>query len=813
MNPTFLICLIFITIFHCRALAEDQDSPSNVSISQVITTPSFTNPSQMNAPQASSLPDSFAAPEAQTAESQPEINSIMGGEVLKIKDSKELENSAEEANIYLNFDNASLVSVVNHLAEQKKINILPHKDLPNATVTLSTRTPLTLSRAWNILLTLLEMNGFSIVKVGNLYRIVSNKENKFEPLPIYSSAAGVEPENLPDNETAVRFVYFFKSIKVEMVRDILGQMLDRDGILISTDLNACIIRDTCLKIKSAMRIMKELDQGGLSEQIKMIALKHATAEVVAKLFEEILQSGAAASNVARFGDMGTKKERSFFSSSTRILPEPTKNALFLLGTQKNLDKITDFIYKYIDVPLGDADSRLHIKEVKYSKAEDLVGILMDIIKPPRGQGSEKSVMVGEFKFFDDVTIVAEKALGGVDQSGASTRGGGNRLIIACTRDDWRRLDKIIDKIDKPQPQVAFEIMVINVDADEQKQLGSQMYGFFGKQPGMGIHDVEFANLNSGVTKDEGSTVDHYIQLATKEYDGSGHPSFLTIGRPGTVDNPSSENIWTIIKTVFNVTNSHIISQPFLITNNNQPCREEITQTIRVYSGLTSGKGEPSKQQLVDFAAKTIVELTPRMNLDGVVDLDIQVEACDFVSNDPSNPIKSNRLLKTRTSMLAGEVLVLGGLTRKINKDSEWKTPLLGDIPIIGGIFFKNKKKVVTDSNLYIFIRPSILKPKMSTEVDEYTQLKLDYAKYQLIKNDTYLKEKDPIQRWFFKPPDQTIKQKLIDGKHGVIRPLDNFVTARYMPHMVNIKEDSYFKVSEEIEKQKRLKSEKDKFIQ
>jgi len=32
----------------------------------------------------------------------------------------------EEANIYLNFENASLASVINYLGEQKKINVVPH---------------------------------------------------------------------------------------------------------------------------------------------------------------------------------------------------------------------------------------------------------------------------------------------------------------------------------------------------------------------------------------------------------------------------------------------------------------------------------------------------------------------------------------------------------------------------------------------------------------------------------------------------------------------------------------------------------------
>lgn len=807
-NVLFLMlfmCLVFTILGRAFVYAEDQQSSVNVQISQVSTKP--TDSTNTDLLKHDALDNQTAMSGKNTTEPKQEqdfeISTILGGEFLKIKDTSEIQKTDEDANIYLNFDNVSLAAVVNYMAEQKKINILPHKDLPNATVTLTTRTPLTLERAWNILLTLLEMNGFSMVKVGNLYRVVSNKDNKFEALPIIST----DPQKLPENESIVRFVYFFKNIKAEMVRDILGQMLDREGIIISTDLNACIIKDSCIKIKRAMKILTELDQGGLSEQIKIIELKHANAETLEKLFQDILQSSGQTDKAVHFADNTSKKERAFFSTNTRIIAEPIKNLLIMLGTQKNLDRITDFIDKYLDVPLGNADSRLHVKEIKYAKAEDLKPILEDVIRPPRGQGSDKSVIVGEYKFFEDVAIVAERAA--VDQSsGSNARGGGNRLIVACTKDDWLRLEKLIEKLDKPQPQIAFEIMIINVQTEELKQLGSQNFGFFGRQPGMGINNVEFANLSDEVTRQSSgqpTNINHYIQLATSEFEGQGHPSFFTIGRAGTPDNPNSENIWSIIKMVFNVDNSHIIAQPFLVTNNNQPCREEITRTQRIYAGLTSGKGEPSKQQLQDFNATTKVELTPRMNLDGVVDLDIQIEVSEFENTDPEQAKKSNRLLKTRTSVLSGEVLVLGGLTKKRDDDDEDKTPLLGDIPIIGSLFFKNKRKNRAEQNLYIFIRPSIIKPKTDESFDEYTQLKLDYAKYQLLKNDTYLKDKDPIQRWFFKPPDQSIKQKMLDGKRGIIRPLDNFVSAKFTPRMVNLKEDSYFKVSEEIEKQKLLR--------
>ncbi len=736
--------------------------------------------------------------------------SIVGGEVLKPKNDNEIIDAGQDADIYLNFDNASLGSIVNYIGEQKKINVIPHKDLAAANVTMSTRKGLTLNRAWNVVLTLLEMNGFSMVKVGNVYRVVSNKDNRYEPLPIYSSGTGTEPEDLPQSDMVVRYIYLFKNIKAELARDILGSMLDREGILISADLNACIIKEKCFNIKSAMKIVKQLDMGGLSEQIKIIQLKNANADTVSTLFQEVLGLASGTdSRVIRFADRDSKKERAYFSSATKIFSDPIQNRLILLGTQTNLDKITDFIYKYIDIPIGGAESRLHIKEIRYAKAEDLKPIIEGVIKPPSGQGSDKSVVVGEFKFFEDVIIAAEQASASGDSS--STRGGGNRLIIACNRDDWKRLEKLISKLDKPQPQVALEVMIINVEVDQAKQLGSQLYQLFGHRPGMGIHEFEARNLSAGKNS-ESAEIKNYIELATPEYEGKGHPTFVTLGRAATqLSGYENENIWSIIKAYINVDNSNVVAQPFLVTNNNQSCRVEVTNTYRVNGELDSRKGEDSKLKIVDDPATTMVEITPKMNLNGVVDLDIKAEVDEMLDPTPTVAKKATRKLTTKASMLAGEVLVLGGLTKRKDTENTYKTPIFGDIPLIGSIFFKNKKKQQTESNLYIFIRPSIIKPRFEGAADEYTQLKLDYAKYQLLKNDTFLEDKDPIQRWFFRPADQSIKQKLSDVKNGVIRPLDDFVFAKSMPRMVNIKADSYYKVSEELAKyEEKVKRKREK---
>jgi len=735
---------------------------------------------------------------------------------------KKKNEEKEEANIYLNFENASLLSVLNYLGEQKKINIMPIKELEATKVSLTTRQPLTLDRAWNVLLTLMEMNGFTINKVGHLYRVVPNAQNFTEPLPVYSTRSGTEPADLPDSDQVIRYIYFFKNMKAELAQNILSTMLEGEGaVQINPDLQVAVIKEKSFNIKAAMKIIKELDTGGLRESIKIIALKEADAEVVQKLFEEILDTEKR--KRLRFAAASKKTEQRYFSSSIKILAYPAKNAVILMGTEKDIQRIVNFVYKYIDVPIGTAKSRLHIKELKYAKAEELKPLLENVIKPPPGQGTEKSAIVGRYKFFEDVIIVAEEQ---GDQEG---RGSGNRLIIASNEDDWKRLNKFIDKLDKPKPQIAFEVMIINVLIDRDRALGANVQTQ--EDLGMGINRLQFLNLDDMTNtrketpettfengnqvpvldaNDEESTLNRLIDIPVKLANGADsadNPAYLSLGK---AIGSKTGGLWAIIRSVIKSKNTNIIDQPYIVTNNGEPCTLTIGETRKVSGQLRTERGEVKVATRVDQSANTLVELTPQINLDGIVSLDIKIEVNAFVG-EGLTPSKITRTIETKASLASGEVLVLGGMTDTRESTQTFKTPILGDIPILGNLFKSKRKDVIAD-NLYIFIRPSVIKPRLEGTPDEYTQLKLDYAKLNMMRHNAYLQDKDPIQRWFFKPAGKAGSVRVKDAKKGVFRPIDNFTYARRVPKSVDIKNDPYYRPSESIKAaRKKMKQRKRSF--
>lgn len=714
----------------------------------------------------------------------------------------------QDANIFLNFENASLTSVLDYLAEQKKINVLPDKSLSDHKVTLSTRMPLTLDRAWNILLTLLDLSKFTINQVGDLYRVVPRDNNGKEPLPFYFSKT-TEIQDIPDTNEIIRYFYFLSNLKIDFVKTILPAILEggEDKFIALDDLQAFIVKEKGTSIKAAMKIIKELDIGGIRESIKIITLQEASADEVAKKLEEIIGS-ADKDRTMRFTAVSKKKETTYFSSSTKIIPYPIKNALVLLGVEKNINRVVDFVYKYLDVPIGSAKSRLHIKEIRYiSEASSVAQLVRDMIKPP-GQTADKSVMVGKYKFFEDVIIQDEpNAEGG--------RASGNRLIISCNDEDWVRIEEFIDSIDKPQPQIALEFMIVNLTESQTKDLGAQMQTK--GNLGMGINQGIFSNLSPGpgteaadiIERPEGSTetsnpMQNYMNLISKGLLNNG--AAVTLG--------GTNNVWAIIQAQLAIQSSQVIGQPYLVANNNAKngCELSLQETRRLPGPLVNKDGSPQMATIKDEKAGTTLKIEPKVNSDGIVDLNITMDVNRFelpiTDQSDVNNTKITRSIVTKASMLAGEVLVFGGFKSSNLNVITYKTPILGDIPLVGNLF-KRRQKEKTETYLYVFVRPSIIKPSFDGNMDEYSQLKVDFAKYQIMKNDVYARSKDPIQRWFFKPSNYSVKQKIEEARLGIVAPVDDFVLGKSRPRAANIKGDTYFNDTEAVEKHKhKLKERK-----
>lgn len=727
---------------------------------------------------------------------------------------------------YLTFDykNTPLVDIINQIASEKQINvILPQGDLAlNQKITFSVPGKVTLTEAWHALNRILEYCGYTWSAENNnhiqLLKVVKNEIQR-EYLPLY-----INPpiELLPNSEEVIEAVFYLANLKISdqkvkntLVNTILmgnaqtpGLLSDTGKVIAIEKQNGILIIDKAHIIQSAMQIIQALDHAGIPDAIEVIPLYYTQAQFVASLFNDKIfqnnQSLPIGFNPVKQPD---ESDAHFFPKNTRVAPLTRTNAIVIMGTLKGIRTVKDFIIKYIDHPIESGDSILHVYDLQYLNAEDFAGVLDKLVKggqqsSGQSQGAQKSI--GPERDFQGVIIRAEKtsiksilkgrtatgdtggsqinpttADGSQDGSSvaASSEGvetGGNRLIIAAIKKDWRRIKALIKQLDKPQPQVALEVLVVDLTLIGDKALGSQM------RNNSDFNDAISKNLNFQ-TSHLGEPVLTEGDPPTVQVPGGGEiPNFpanaLMANLLQFVDNtsnnlanqqqngstiisirdPNNSGIWNIWQILNKTTNATMLAQPFITTLDNQQATITLSQERLLIGGAGSAGGAVTINN-VYIPASTSIDILPRISMEhNNINLDIVINVNEFIDNQTTsdgttpNNTRITRLVQTNANVANNEILAIGGLIRCSETTTLYSTPLLGKVPVFSW-FFKRQEKVRQKNNLMVFIAPTIIEPKKGGGVGTYSVHKLCKAQHSVDESVNFQALRDPITRWFFKP--------------------------------------------------------------
>lgn len=687
----------------------------------------------------------------------------------------------EQADIVFNYENEDLVNIINTLATAKNLNVIfPPGDMLTTKVTLHIDEKITLSQAWDLLNTLLDSAGFFIIPQGSMIRIVKNvKEMAREPMSTY---IGVHPNDLPNNDQPIRYLYYFANIKVSGQPDselegILKDILP-DNTFFKTDpaTNGILIVAKANDIRGVMKIIMELDSIDFQEKMDIIPLYHTSATIVAQLINEQLIKPENA-NPYRL-DTKKAKEIPYFSGFTKIIPESRLNKLIILGRPQAVERLKDFIKKYIDVAPDTGKSILHVYHLQYLNSRELADVLQKIVQGGGEGGGPSQASAGEQRgggaerFFDKVIIHTDSPLNPDTDNVNTPVGqqrptfyGGNNLVIAARNDDWKQIKKLIEELDTPQRQVLIEVLVADLTVDDTRLLAS-MTRMPDKVPLP--DDIEFQSamlgqvIPSQLDNPTPATATIESDLLKNAYDSNqalSNPSsdatnnladFADSGTTLLALNDNNGQTWSIWELLQLFTNSKILSHPHVVACNNKQATVTIGQLRwlkdkvkdiagNYYGGATTIKFKP-------ISANLKVTITPRISSSSTVNLQVFVDINEW--QEGPNNVKNLRKLETNANIKSGGIFALGGLIRTTNTTSTQEVPILGKIPIIGW-FFKRKRNDIRKNNLTVFISPTIVEPRLRSGINEYTQDYIDVAK-DYSRGNLFDSLKDPITRWFFK---------------------------------------------------------------
>ncbi|HQP24198.1 MAG: Type II secretion system protein D precursor [Deltaproteobacteria bacterium ADurb.Bin151] len=589
--------------------------------------------------------------------------------------------------VMLDFDNVNIEVFVKFISELTGKNFIIDEKVKGK-VTIVSPKKIPVEDVYKVFLSVLEINGFATVPVGDMIKIVPSSIAREKGLETRYKKDG----SGADDRMVTQIITLERSNPDEVKR-VLDPIIPKTSSVLSyAPANLLIITDYLSNVRRMQEIVKALDVEGAGEQITYVPLKNASASEVTKSLTGVFQ------------------QRRANASPVKIVADPRTNSVIIFASvadTANVRKLVAMMDK--DVPRG--ESNIQIFRLQNSVAEDLAKVLNNIVKETGGASAAAATgtaaagqKVSAPAVSRNVQVVPDKAT--------------NTLIIMAEREDYKILENIIKQLDVPRPMVYIEALIMEVKANKDFKLGVEWSGVkdTGSISGIdGSKSAAFVGSGTGVLSGLTSTV---IDTATTAL---GLPSGFSMGiigagiRIGDVLFPS---IGAMVQAYKNDTDVSILSTPQLLTLDNEEAEINVGENVPYLTrqdSTSTTSAYPVNYNTYEYKdVGVILTITPNINQENFIRLKISQQVTKViagVSTDttkPSIPTTLKRTAKTTVVVKDNETVVIGGLVGDSTDDSTNKVPFLGEIPIMGWLF-KAKTVAREKTNLYIFLTPHIVR--------------------------------------------------------------------------------------------------------
>jgi general secretion pathway protein D len=373
-------------------------------------------------------------------------------------------------------------------------------------------------------------------------------------------------------------------------------------------------------------------------------------------------------------------------AALKILPDERTNSLIVLANPEETEIISDLVNE-LDVERPVEASNVHVVYLNHAEAANLVKSLSTVL----GQ----LVSGGKIESREPLQVTADEST--------------NSLIIVASSQYYKIIEGIIGKLDVAREQVLVECQIIEVSEDILKEIG-----------------VDWATLDQAVADSVRGFA--FTNLGPTVEAASGDLEGLAIGVQKEIGGQAT--IGGVLKALERHTGVNILSTPQILTSNHQEATIIVADNVPYVrdSRITElDPATPTTIQTFDFKDVGIeLKVTPHISPGNLVRLDVDASFSKLVPSaatgeiEGDTPTTSTRDVKTVITIPNDVTVVIGGLIRDDKSTTVKKVPLLGDLPLIGGLFRVDGDRV-QKTNLLLFITPHVLTTQEALE--EITELK------------------------------------------------------------------------------------------
>jgi general secretion pathway protein D len=378
-----------------------------------------------------------------------------------------------------------------------------------------------------------------------------------------------------------------------------------------------------------------------------------------------------------------------------IVVEPT-NSLLVNATAEQHVEIAE-ILSYVDAETDKSEIRYKIYPLENQSPEHLVTVLEPLIQESVLDKEGKVESVRQ-KQEEQITIVP-------DPNTFS-------LVVYASKKNQEWLSTLIEQLDERRSQVLIDVTLVQINKDDDF-----------------TYDLDIISSLPSLTETAGLTGAIMGDLVST-FNGTERDRFIDFrSNPGN-ENPlergkafyGDRQINLLLKAMQEKSYGRVLAKPKILVNDNEAGtissidRTYVTKTssIPVSSGGAGGNATliQTAVDYKDYPAGITLSIVPHISRGDFLRLNITLDRSDFdertiTGEKPPDTTESN--IETTVTVPDGCTIILGGLLKLDQSKGGTKVPILGDIPLVGGLFRSTSNR---DSrrNLYVFVKAEIIRP-------------------------------------------------------------------------------------------------------
>jgi general secretion pathway protein D len=621
----------------------------------------------------------------------------------------------DEGDVILNFAGADIQDVVRSiLGTMLKRNYVLHPKVQGK-VTVQTSRPLPRSALLATLESVLRIHGAAIVRNAGVYKILPiNEAPNSVVRPSVALPRGVRDQGFGVQIVPLRF------ISAQEMERVL-QPVSPAGSVLRVDVarNLLLLAGTRQERVNMLDVVSIFDVDWLAGMsIALVPLQAAAPKAILEDLQQVFGNaeGGPLAGVVRFQPI-----------------ERLNSILVITSRPEYLDKAQSWIER-LDGGVEGGERSLHVYLVQNGRSADLADVLNQIFgdkgadpgarrsdsaaeggdaagtrangtrrggttatqsaqRDAQNAGTQRNAQTaGQGRAGENQTAAQRRAAAARAGSGVALPAGegmriiadekNNALVILATPREYRSILAAIEKLDIRPLQVLIEATIAEVSLTDELRYGLQWFFKSGAS--------EFT-LSSGTSSAIAPTFPGFSYLL------------------------GLSDIRVVLDALDKVTDFKVISSPQLMVLDNETAILQVGDEVPVQTGTTTNdQGTTTSTQFRDTGV--ILEVTPRVNAGGLVQLDVSQEASQaIVKEGEPNPTIQQRKIESTIAIQSGQTVALGGLIREERTASSSGIPILSRIPILGALFGSTADTGLR-TELLILITPRVIRNQREAEV-------------------------------------------------------------------------------------------------